>query len=226
MSTDLTKAIAGLLNVVVILCPLIATMFGVVYFYASREFIELLLARPMKRSQIFMGLYIGLGASLSVSFLLGVGIPLALFGILVSTEAFNFLFLILSGVLLTLIFSAISFLVALRYNDRIKGFSYAIFIWLFWAVIYDGVFMLGLVYFQDYPLEKFALVASLLNPIDLSRILVLLKLDISALMGYTGAVFKNFFGNGSGTFYSILMLLVWLALPILGIIVRANRRDF
>lgn len=30
------------------------------------------------------------------------------------------------------------------------------------------------------------------NPIDLSRVLILLKLDISALLGYTGAVFNNF----------------------------------
>ncbi len=36
---------------------------------------------------------------------------------------------------------------------------------------------------------------SALNPIDLSRILILLQLDVSAMMGYTGAVFKDFFGT-------------------------------
>lgn len=38
----------------------------------------------------------------------------------------------------------------------------------FIAVIYDGIFLLLLVLMEDYPLDKFALITSLLNPIDLS----------------------------------------------------------
>lgn len=45
----------------------------------------------------------------------------------------------------------------------------------------------------DYPLEKATLTLVLLNPVDLGRILMLMQLDISALMGYTGAFFQQFF---------------------------------
>lgn len=38
------------------------------------------------------------------------------------------------------------------------------------------------------------IVLSALNPIDLGRILVLLKMDVAALLGYTGAVFRQFLG--------------------------------
>ena len=99
-------------------------------------------------------------------------------------------------------------------------------LWLFLAVVYDGIFLLSLVYFQDYPLDKFSLVASMLNPIDLSRILILLKLDISALLGYTGAVFKQFFGTGLGAFTSIAVLSLWVILPVWRIKYISAKKDF
>jgi Cu-processing system permease protein len=39
-------------------------------------------------------------------------------------------------------------------------------------------------------MEKFTLLLSALNPIDLGRIFMMLKMDVSALMGYTGALYK------------------------------------
>ena len=54
-----------------------------------------------------------------------------------------------------------------------------------------------------------------LNPIDLSRIIVLLRLDVSALMGYTGAVFKDFFGTTLGFGVALLALSLWAIVPLL-----------
>lgn len=87
---------------------------------------------------------------------------------------------------------------------------------MFFAIIYDGIFLLSLISFNDYPLEQFALAASIFNPIDLSRVLILLKLDISALMGYTGAIFKQFFGSNNGMMISFAVLTAWVILPIVG----------
>jgi Cu-processing system permease protein len=60
--------------------------------------------------------------------------------------------------------------------------------------------------FDDYPIDKFALIAAVFNPIDLSRILILLKLEISALFGYTEATFKMFLGTNLGMFASTFIL--------------------
>ena len=60
-----------------------------------------------------------------------------------------------------MIFSGIGFFIALSFQNKIKGFSFAIFIWLFLAVIYDGIFLLLMAVFSDYPLETFALAASM-----------------------------------------------------------------
>ena len=94
------------------------------------------------------------------------------------------------------------------------------------AVIYDGLFLLSLLVFNDYPLDKFALGATLFNPIDLSRILILLKLDISALLGYTGAVFQKFFGTYLGMAVSFTLLTVWVIIPVAAMLRQTRKKDF
>jgi Cu-processing system permease protein len=121
----------------------------------------------------------------------------------------------LIGAALTFVFTAIAFLVTIRQDDKAKGLGYLIMIWLLLAVIYDGIILLIVYYFQDYPLEKVMIGLSIANPIDLARIIFLIKFNISALMGYTGAVFQNFFGSVLGIFISIFFLLVWIIVPII-----------
>ena len=99
-------------------------------------------------------------------------------------------------------------------------------LWLFLAIIYDGLFLMTLIMFEDYPLDKLSLVGTMLNPIDLSRTLILLKLDISALLGYTGAIFKQFFGTSFGFIVSFVMLTVWVILPVLRIMFKSRKKDF
>jgi Cu-processing system permease protein len=94
------------------------------------------------------------------------------------------------------------------------------------AVIYDGLFLLLVISFNDYPLEKVVLFTTLLNPVDLSRILILLELDISALMGYTGAVFNKFFGSNLGMAMAFSSLTVWLIAPVWYMLRLARKKDF
>ena len=69
------------------------------------------------------------------------------------------------------------------------------------------------------------IVLSALNPIDLGRILVLLKMDVAALLGYTGAVFRQFFGNSMGTIYSAGIMSLWIVIPFVIALRRFNRKD-
>ncbi|THD69136.1 ABC transporter permease [Robertkochia marina] len=226
LNNDLSKGVITLMNVIVILVPLIGTIFGVMYYYNSREFTTLLLALPLKRFTIFIGQYLGVGLSLSFSLLIGLGIPFASYGLFQSDAVGQFSLLLITGVFLTLIFTAISFSIALYNDNKIKGFSYAILLWLIMAVIYDGVFLMTLVVFEEYPLDNFSILATLLNPIDLSRILILLKLDISALLGYTGAIFQGFFGTGAGMVVSLSCLALWVILPCMNMYRKARVKDF
>jgi len=80
--------------------------------------------------------------------------------------------------------------------------------------VYDGLVLIGVALFADYPLERPMLVLTFANPIDLGRVLLLLRLDVAALMGYTGAVFQRFFGGSFGTAAAGLALVVWIAAPV------------
>jgi len=226
LNNDLSKAVITLMNVIIVLVPLIGTIFGVMYYYNSKEFTELLLAQPLNRSSIFLGQYLGVALSLTMSLILGLGIPFIIYGLFRSNVIWDFSLLLITGTFLTFIFTALAFNIALSNENRIKGFGYAILLWLFLAVVYDGLFLMSLIIFEDYPLDKLSLFGTMLNPIDLSRTLILLKLDISALLGYTGAVFKKFFGTNIGLFVSIMMLSVWVVMPVWRIVFKSKKKDF
>jgi len=226
LNNDVSKAVITLMNIIIVLTPLIGTIFGVMYYYNSKEFTELLLAQPIKRNKIFMGQYLGIALSLTLSLVLGLGIPFLAYGIFKSSAIFDFGLLLVTGSFLNFIFVALAFNIALSNENKIKGFGYAILLWLFLAVIYDGLFIISLLVFNDYPLDKFSLIATMFNPIDLSRILILLKLDISALLGYTGAIFKQFFGTNLGLFSSIFALSLWVIFPVFRINRKLKKKDF
>lgn len=225
-SNDISMVIISLLNIIIMLVPLVAIVFGIIYFYNSKEFTELLLAQPIKRSHIFIGQFFGIAVSLSLAMLLGIGLPFIYYGLFISSEILNFIVILTTGTCLNFIFVALAFIIALKNNNKIKGFGFATLLWLFLAVLYDGIFLLILILFNNYPLEKLALGLTLLNPIDLSRILIILKLDVSALMGYTGAVFNSFFGNIWGIVFSSISLILWIFIPLFFIIRISNKKDF
>ncbi|AEI46573.1 ABC transporter permease subunit [Runella slithyformis] len=206
---DPNKGLLSLLNIILMVVPLVSIIFSTIHFYNSYEFIELLSAQPLSRRSIFLSEYIGVAASLSLAFLVGVGIPTMLFE---GTE--RGIVLIISGLLLTLSFVSLAFLAAVITRDKAKGMGLALVIWFYFALVYDGL-VLGILFsFSDYPLEKVMLFLTALNPTDLARIMVLMKMDISALMGFTGAVFQDFFSTNYGLIIALSALLVWVIWPV------------
>ena len=204
------KGLLSLLNIILFIVPLISIIFSTIYIYNCSEFIELLICQPLKRKYIWLSLFNGLAASLSFAFLIGCGIP-----ILIYEPTATGLIMILTGCLLSVIFVAISMLGTVSTRDKAKGIGKAILLWLYFALIFDGLILFLLFQFSDYPLEKLMMVISGFNPIDLSRITVLLRLDVSALMGYTGAVFKDFFGTTFGFIISLFVLSLWVIIPLI-----------
>ena len=208
--TDSAKSVLSLLHVVLLVLPLISIVFGTIHYYNSREFMELLLSQPVTRNKIFYSEYLGVSSSLAIAFLAGLGIPMFINGM--SAEG---IYLLVIGTVLTFIFTALAYLVSVRTNDKAKGMGAALLLWFYFAVLFDGIVLFILFYFSDYPLEKTVVTLASLNPVDLGRILILLKLDTSALMGYTGALYQKFFGSNTGILYSFLLLAFWLVAPLL-----------
>ncbi|SKB29916.1 ABC transporter permease subunit [Daejeonella lutea] len=204
-----SKGLLSLLNIILIVVPLVSIIFSTIYVYNSAEFIELLVSQPLKRKSIWLSIFTGLAASLSLAFLIGAGLP-----ILIYQPSTIGITMLLSGIILSVIFVAIALLATVRTRDKAKGIGVAIMLWLYFSLLFDGFVLFLLFQFSDYPLEKAMIGISALNPIDLARILILLQLDVSAMMGYTGAVFKDFFGTCPGLLFSCVILLLWVGLPL------------
>lgn len=209
LGSDYSSTLVSMLHVILLVVPLISIIFGTIHFYNSKEFMEMLLAQPVNRNSIYFGEYFGLAGSLAIALLLGLGLPLLLWQ---PTESAFYLLMV--GLFLTFIFSALAFLTSVKRADKAKGIGSALLVWFYFAVLFDGIVLLILHYFSDYPLEEVVLILTALNPIDMGRVLILLKLDTSALMGYTGALYLKFFGTAFGQLFSFAVLSIWVIVPL------------
>ena len=214
------KGILTILNVILFTVPLVSILFATIYLYNSSEFIELLLSQPIKRRKIWISLFLGLSFSMILAFFVGAGIPL----LLNSPDSIGVMML-LNGCLITVIFTALAFLSSIITRDKAKGIGIAIMTWLFFALLFDGLVLFLLFQFQDYPIENAMVGITAFSPIDLARIQILLHLDVSAMMGYTGATFKDFFGTSTGLIVSFLLLSLWVIIPFFISLRKFNKKD-
>ena len=220
MEENSSKAMLSLLNIVLIVLPLVSLVFATIHYYNSYEFIELMSSQPMTRTRILLSEFAGVSISLLSAFFLGVGIPVLLF----SPDATGFA-LLFTGMSLTLVFTSIAFLASVTARDKARGIGFALLLWFYFALIYDGLVLLILFSFSDYPLEKLTLLLSALNPIDLGRIFIMLKMDVSALMGYTGALYKDFFGSGTGILFTTGIMVLWIIIPLWLAVRKFRKKD-
>lgn len=207
---EATKGLISLLNIVLIVVPLVSMIFSTIHFYNSYEFIELMAAQPIRRRAILLGEFAGVSAAMVTALWVGVGIPVLVF----APTATGFTLLGVSTGL-TLVFISLAFLASVITRDKARGIGVSLLLWFYFALLYDALVLFLIFAFADYPMEKATLALVSLNPIDLGRVVVLLQMDISALMGYTGALFREFLGTAAGMAYATFVMLLWVALPIL-----------
>lgn len=220
LEDNTAKGLLSLLNIVLLIVPLVSLIFSTIYVYNSAEFIELLVSQPVQRKVIWTSMFCGLAVALCLAFVIGVGIP-----VLIYAPGTTGIVMIASGCLLSAVFVSLALWGGVKIRDKAKGIGFAIMIWLFFSLLFDGL-ILGLLFqFSDYPIEKGMVGLISLNPIDLCRIFILLFLDMSALMGYSGAIFKQFFGSALGMSISFLIMLLWVILPFLLSLRVFNKKD-
>lgn len=224
-SADPLRASASLLNLVLLLVPLFSLVFGSLSFAEALPFHSVLVALPVTRRDIFLGKWLGLGTGLSLSFLAGMGAG-SLLQMNVAQAGFGGYFLLLGlGVFLTFVFLGIAFWVANAARRRELVFGWMLLLWFFVFVLYDALVMGIVLIFGDYPLEYPMLLFVLLNPVDLARVLFLLSTDLSAMMGYSGAVFQKMLGSTAGLLVGGACLLSWILLPFWAGLGSFKKRD-
>lgn len=220
LEDNAAKGLLTILNVILFTVPLVSILFSTIYLYNSSEFIELLLSQPIKRRKIWMSLFLGLSLAMVLAFVVGAGIPL----LINAPDSVGFMMIIV-GCLISVIFVALAFLSSILTRDKAKGIGIAIMTWLFFALLFDGIVLFLLFQLADYPIENAMVAMTALSPIDLARIQILMHLEVSAMMGYTGAIFQDFFGTAVGLVISFLLLCLWAIIPFFISLKKFNKKD-
>lgn len=224
-NNDISKFSINLMSANIFIVPLVSIIYGTIFFYNNIDYIIFILTQPVKRQTIFLSLFFGLSLPMIIGFISGTILPLIYMQMNISNLKV-FFFLIISGTLLHLIFIAAALYISIAKENKLMGFGISISFWLVLTIIYDAFFLFLLNNFSDYPLEYFSIIFSMLNPVDISRIFVTLQLDSSALFGYTGAVFQNFFSKYTGVFIPLISMLAWLFTLLIFGLRRFIKKDF
>jgi Cu-processing system permease protein len=196
-------------------------VFTAIYLYNAAEFIILLLSHPIGRSTVFGSFFLCLILAFVLGFVSGICLPLFIY--YPSAES---LFLAIGGLFLIIIFTSFGFFISVSNKDKARGLGVVLLLWALFAFIYDGILIYFMYQFSDYPIEKPVLFLTFINPIDIARILVIMKTDASAMLGLSGAVFQKFFGSDLGMVISVSILIVWSILPLTFAWRRFSRKDF
>lgn len=217
---DPSKALLSLVQVVMALVPLIALVFTIVYSYDTLEFTQLLAVQPIARRSILAGQLLALAVALLIAQGFGLGLPL-----FVNEPTRAALMLSLSGSGLVLVFTALGVLIALKQREKARGVGVGLSIWFLFVLVYDALLMSLMFALNDYPIEPFVVPLAALNPIDMGRILVMLQVDLAAMMGYSGAVYKSFFGSAGGISVAFGVMMLWVVIPTLFSFRTFQRKD-
>lgn len=214
------KGMLTILNVVLLITPLVSILFSTVYVFNCSEFVELLLSQPVRRSQIWISIFFGLSLSQVLAFVVAVGVPM-----LIHAPAAQAWLLLVTGAIITVVFVALALLSSIITRDKAKGIGIAIMLWLYFAILFDSLMLFLVFQFADYPIERLMAGVAATSPIDLARIMNLIQMESSAMLGYTGAVFQQLFGGAKGTLIAVGILMLWATLPFLLSLRIFNRKD-
>ncbi|MCL6523397.1 MAG: hypothetical protein K6T34_01940 [Thermoflavifilum sp.] len=226
LTGDYMQVIISLMYVMLYLIPLLTLVIGIMYGYQIREYISWILAHPLSRKQVFSAYYFSLSFSLMLYFLVGVGIPFFIAGIWQSSAIGALGMLLLCGSLLIIVFSGISLSIVFAFDNKLAGLGIALLFWFTCTILYDAFFLIAVIAFQEYPLDVWAIIATILNPVDMSRILMIFHVNLSALLGYTGAVIRQDLGAWKGTLGIILGYTIWIIMPFWFYLKLTTQKDF
>ncbi len=170
-STETT--IASLVSLVIYLVPLIALLLGFDAIVGERErgSLELLLSHPVRRVELLLGKYLGLGAALASATLAGFALVAVL---LYQRSGVDALVLyagfVGSSVLLGLAFLSLAMLLSVLARERTRASGMAIAAWFFFVLVFD-LLLLGVMVASGgrYGGDVVAY-ALLFNPADVFRI--------------------------------------------------------
>ncbi|MFA5535696.1 MAG: ABC transporter permease subunit [Bacillota bacterium] len=224
------RVTAGLLNLVLYLLPLIALVMGGAAVAGEKESgsLHVLLVHPVSKAEVIVGKFLGLGLALMAAILTGFGGAGIVIALKVGTMSMgDYLTFVILSMVLGLTFLSIALLLSVVTSRRAQAMGLAIFAWFLMVLVYDFL-AIGVASMQQIKIViPLLLTLLLLNPVDMVRVLVILRLGGETTFGPTLAALTRTISSTSGDFLLILVLFLWVVIPlILAVAAFGRRQDY
>ncbi|MEW6410410.1 MAG: ABC transporter permease subunit [Nitrospirota bacterium] len=211
---SMDATIASLTSLVIYFIPLLALTLGggIIADERDKGTLEIYLASPISVSEFISGKFLGLAIALTLSTLVGLGISGMLLLIKLGMDTFlSYLIFMLNSVVLGLIFLSVSFVVSILFSERVKVIAFTVFLWLFFAVLYD-LGLVGLLIITKGAVGADIFSAFLaLNPVDVYRILNFLSIgELRVFLGLSSVELPAYMK----TPVLWIVSLLWVVLPL------------
>ena len=225
---DFARTAASLVQLVLLLVPLAALVFGALALTPDRGAAELLYAQPVSRGAILAGRMLGVWAALVAAELLGFGAA----GLAVGQQAgadgvSQYGALVVTAAVLTAVFLAVAALLSsANAGRRTRVLAGALVVWFVTAVLFDLAVLAAASTMRSGAASRLLVVASLVNPVDAARVGVLVAIDgVSAFGAASLALFRVTGGPGLTVGLAAASLAAWLVGPLVLAMRRLNAAD-
>lgn len=226
-ASSMAVLLASLAGLSVFLLPLIALLLGhdAIAGEAERGSLILLLAYPITRWRLLAGKFLGHTAILALAVLLGfggAGAAVAVTGGGIAGALPGFVKLVTSAVAMGAVFLSLGYLASALVAERSTAIGLAIGLWLFFAVVYDFLFLGVLLAVGEAMPAAVVNALILLNPADAFR---LLNLGASAAVSLGAEADIAGAKTGLGPGALIAALAAWLAVAATAAWLAFRRRE-
>ncbi|MFO8077898.1 MAG: ABC transporter permease subunit [Thermoplasmatota archaeon] len=221
---SLAITIIGMMTLVEYLIPIIGLMLGYAAIVGEIETgsMSAFLSLPVKRFEIILGKFIGLGGVLSFSILIGFGIAGIIIGFNVSdVDYVQYVSFIASSIVLGLVFIALSLFFSSFFKRRSTSMGMSIFLWFFFTMIW-GIVMTGIAFMssnidftsaQGFPDWYFAV--NMINPLSAYGTLVSLSVGPASMMEeMISNLYPDYYTPGLMAVILFIWMIVFIFLSI------------
>ena len=229
---DLSVTIAGMSTLVQYIVSIIALLLGYSTIIGEIEkgSMNSLLSLSTTRLEVLIGKFIGLGIIISFSIFLGFGLAGIIIGLNVPDPNYGeYILFIFASIFMGLIFLSLGILLSCVFKKRSSAMGAAIFLWIFYAIIWIFI-SAGLLIattdlsdIQSLAIPDWYYAIQLLNPTGSYGGIV--SLNIATVQTGTGEIpgitYPSFYTNE----VMILVGLIWLIVPFVLSFLIFNRRD-
>ena len=224
---DFSRTSASLLQLILLLVPLAALVFGVLALTPEAGAAELLFSQPVARRSILAGKILGLFVALGASELIGLGAAGALVFARTGQEGVTgFLGVVLAALVLTIVFLGLAAALTGGATSvrRARSLAVALVCWFAAVVLFDVAALGAASLLSSGPASRVLMISALANPVDAVRTGTLLMVDGTTAFGGASLAFLRFSGGAvQAGLWIVLSLILWTA-ALLGIASRRLRR--